>query len=122
MLRAFEWFNEDVPALYVDPDARATLRSRAAGRPRATLKLTATRKTVPTSTVTAVLPGESRETIIFNTHTDGTGFVEENGAVALVHLARHFASREAAPAPADARVRGVARSLQHVATSTPPSA
>jgi hypothetical protein len=39
-----------------------------------------------------VLPGRSKETIIFNTHTDGQGFVEENGPVAFVQLARHFAS------------------------------
>jgi hypothetical protein len=39
-----------------------------------------------------VLPGESSEVIIFNTHTDGQGFVEENAGVAFVHLARYFAS------------------------------
>ena len=37
-------------------------------------------------------PGESDETLIFNTHTDGQGFVEENAGVAFVQLARHFAS------------------------------
>ena len=39
-----------------------------------------------------MLPGESKETMILNSHTDGQGFVEENGPVALVQLARHFAS------------------------------
>jgi hypothetical protein len=39
-----------------------------------------------------VLPGDSAEAIIFNTHTDGQGFVEENGGVAFVQLARYFAS------------------------------
>ncbi|MFL5885179.1 MAG: hypothetical protein ACJ77M_08930 [Thermoleophilaceae bacterium] len=88
----FEWQNEDVPALYVDRDTGAKLRTVAGGRPNARLTLTATRKTVPSPTVTAVLPGESSETIIFNTHTDGQGFVEENGPVAFVQLARHFAA------------------------------
>lgn len=88
----FEWFNEGVPALYVDRDTGARLRSLAAGRPRTRLTLTATREEVPTATVNAVLRGSSEETIIFNTHTDGTGFVEENGAVAFVHLARYFGS------------------------------
>jgi hypothetical protein len=46
----------------------------------------------PTRSVTAVLPGTSKETVIFNTHTDGQGFAEENGGVAFLHLARHFAS------------------------------
>jgi hypothetical protein len=84
---------EPLPALYVDRDTGAELRGRAMGRPNARLTLTATRKKVPTAAVTAVLPGASRETIIFNTHTDGQGFAEENGGVAFVQLARYFASR-----------------------------
>ena len=92
----FEWQNEDVPALYVDRDTGARLRAQAATRPKARLTLTATRKTVPTPTVTAVLPGASQETLIFNTHTDGQGFVEENGPVAFVQLARYFAGLPAA--------------------------
>jgi len=88
----FEWQYESVPALYVDRDTGAKLREIAAGRPKTRLTLTATRTKVPTPAVNAVLPGASPETIIFSTHTDGQGFVEENGGVAFVHLARYFAS------------------------------
>ena len=83
---------EPLPALYVDRDTGTRLRQLAMGRPRTRLTLTASRKKVPTSAVTAVLPGASKETIVFNTHTDGQGFAEENGGVAFVQLARHFAS------------------------------
>lgn len=83
---------EPVPALYVDRDTGAELRQLASGRPRARLTLTATRQKTPTQSVTAVLPGRSAETLIFNTHTDGQGFAEENAGVAFVHLARYFAS------------------------------
>ena len=83
---------EPLPALYVDRDTGTKLRALAADRPKARLTLSATRKKAPTQTVTAILPGESKETLIFNTHTDGQGFVEENAGVAFVHLARHFAS------------------------------
>ena len=83
---------EDLPALYVDRDTGAALRQRAIAGQRARFVLTAKRKKVATPTVTAVLPGRSKETIIFNTHTDGQNFAEENGGVAFVHLARHFAS------------------------------
>jgi hypothetical protein len=83
---------EPLPALYVDRDTGARLRALAMGRPQARLTLTASRVKAPTRAVTAVLPGASRETLIFNTHTDGQGFAEENGGVAFVHLARHFAS------------------------------
>jgi hypothetical protein len=83
---------EPLPAVYVDRDTGAKLRQQAMARPDARLTLTATRDTVPTSAVTAVLPGASNETIIFNTHTDGQGFVEENGGVGFVELARYFGS------------------------------
>jgi hypothetical protein len=88
----FEWKNEAIPALYVDRDTGAGLRDRTAARPSARLTLTATRRTVPSPTVTAVLPGQSDEVLIFNTHTDGQGFVEENAPVAFVQLARYFGS------------------------------
>src|SRR5439155_1185445 len=74
-------------------DLASWARALPGTRPKARLTLSATRTTVPTPAVTAILPGASDETIIFNTHTDGQGFVEENGGVAFVHLARHFASR-----------------------------
>jgi hypothetical protein len=83
---------EDVPALYVDRDTGDALRRRAGARPKARLRLSGTRRKADTPSVTAVLPGRSDETLIFNTHTDGQGFAEENGGVAFVHLARHFAS------------------------------
>jgi hypothetical protein len=85
-----------LPALYVDRETGAHLREFAAARPSTRLTLTATRETVPTPTITAVLPGESDEVVIFNSHTDGQGFAEENGGVAFVHLARYFASLPAA--------------------------
>src|SRR5438552_3707573 len=88
---------EPLPALYVDRDTGTRLRQLAMGRPRTRLTLTASRQKVPTSAVTAVLPGASKETIVFNTHTDGQGFAEENGGVAFVQLARHFASLPRSP-------------------------
>jgi hypothetical protein len=87
---------EPLPALYVDRDTGARLRSLAAARPRARLTLNGTRSRVSTPAVTAVLPGASDEVLIFNTHTDGQGFAEENGGVVFVQLARYFASRPAA--------------------------
>jgi hypothetical protein len=83
---------EPLPALYVDRDTGRALRARASARPAARLTLTASRRKAPTRAITAVLPGRSKETLIFNTHTDGQGFVEENGGVAFTQLARHFAS------------------------------
>jgi hypothetical protein len=83
---------EPLPALYVDRDTGKALRAQAAGRPQTRLTLTATRGNASTHAITAVLPGESDEVLIFNTHTDGQGFVEENAGVAFTQLARHFAS------------------------------
>jgi hypothetical protein len=88
----FDHGYEPLPALYVDRDTGRALREQAAARPKSRMTLTATRTKVTCPSVTAVLPGESDECIILNTHTDGQGFVEENGGVAFVQMARHFAS------------------------------
>ena len=83
---------EPLPALYVDRDTGRALRAQSLARPRSRLTLTASHQRAPTRSITAVLPGASAETLIFNTHTDGQGFAEENGGVAFLQLARHFAS------------------------------
>ena len=88
----FDHGYEPLPALFVDRDTGRALRTQAAARPKARLTLTATRTGVTCPSVTAVLPGESDECLILNTHTDGQGFVEENGGVAFVQMARHFGS------------------------------
>jgi hypothetical protein len=91
----FDQSFQPLPALYVDRDTGRALRAQARGRPRTRLTLTASRQPARTQAITAVLPGASEEVIIFNTHTDGQGFVEENGGVAFVELARYFASLRA---------------------------
>ncbi len=83
---------EPIPALYVDRATGEQLRTQAGSQPNARLTLTATRAKTPTPAITATLKGASKETIIFNTHTDGQGFAEENGGVAFVQLARYFGS------------------------------
>ena len=95
----FESAFEPVPAVFLDRDEGARLRQLAATAPQSRLTLTASRTKAPTRSVTAVLPGRSTETMILNTHTDGQNFVEENGGVAFVALARHFASLPAAERP-----------------------
>jgi hypothetical protein len=83
---------EPLPAVYVDRDTGLKLRTQTATRPKARLTLTASLGNASTRAITAILPGRSKEVLIFNSHTDGQGFVEENAGVAFVQLARHFAS------------------------------
>jgi hypothetical protein len=85
---------DTTPGLWVDRDTGTKLRALAAGRPSARLTLTATRRQGTSPSLLGVLRGTggTEENLILNTHTDGEGFVEENGGVALVHLARHFGS------------------------------
>jgi hypothetical protein len=85
---------QGLPGLNVDRDTGARLREAARARTRATLTLTATQKATTSPSIVAVLPGDARndEVMIVNTHTDGQNFVEENGGVAQVLLARYFNS------------------------------
>jgi hypothetical protein len=83
---------EPIPALVVDRDTGRALRTQAETRPAARLTLVAPVEETRIRSVTALLPGESDELIVVNSHSDGQNGFEENGAVALVSLARHFAS------------------------------
>ncbi|MEA2391599.1 MAG: hypothetical protein QOK31_1708 [Solirubrobacteraceae bacterium] len=90
----FENGFEDLPALFVDRDTGAKLRTLALSAPEAKLTLTATRKKTTAPALLGYLPGAAGgdEALFVDTHTDGEGFVEENGGIGLVGLARHFGS------------------------------
>jgi len=83
-----------LPALNVDRDTANTLRALAAATPTARLTLHATTAPVTSPSIVAVLPGDgsTEEAMVLNTHTDGQNFVEENGGVAQLLLARYFNS------------------------------
>jgi hypothetical protein len=90
---------QPVPALLVDRDTGGSLRERAKRGARARLTLFAPTRRVRIRSVTAVLPGESDEVVVVHSHSDGQNAFEENGAVALVGMARHFASLPAGERP-----------------------
>jgi len=87
----------ELPGLYVGSDegARLAAAMAAAGDGLdATIKIAASRRHAPTRTVIARLPGEgalARERIVIESHTDGMNAVWDNGPVALLALAEHFA-------------------------------
>ncbi len=82
-----------IPALWVDEIQGRKIIAAAKRREKATLKLVAeVENSAPTRTIYAVLRADSRESILINTHTDGTNAFEENGSIGLLSLARYFAS------------------------------
>ncbi|MCI4592059.1 hypothetical protein MOK15_18385 [Sphingobium sp. BYY-5] len=85
-------YKPKVPALFIGQDAGDTLRAAAKAGRAAHLTLDAQWVEGDVPQLTAVLPGESEEVMIVDTHTDGQNFIEENGCIALLQLARHFAS------------------------------
>jgi hypothetical protein len=83
-----------LPALNIDRDAANTLRTLAGETPTVRLTLRASTKAVTSPSIVAVLPGDgsTSEVMVLNTHTDGQNFVEENGGIAQLFLARYFNS------------------------------
>lgn len=81
-----------VPVMIVDRDTGATLRQQALSGQHAKVTLEVESQKSTMRTVTAILPGRSKETIIVNTHSDGQNAIEENAGVALVEMARHLGS------------------------------
>ncbi|WP_017470804.1 hypothetical protein [Amphibacillus jilinensis] len=80
------------PTVWVSHTEGAVLKERAKEGASAHLILEAEQEKTASETVYAVLPGEDegKETIIINTHTDGPNAIEENGGIALLHLADFF--------------------------------
>ncbi|MGW4214295.1 hypothetical protein ACWEIJ_40360 [Lentzea sp. NPDC004789] len=74
-----------VPGVFVGADARLQVGKRA------TIGVLAGRAPAVTRSLIATLPGRSAERIVLDTNTDGVGWVQENGTVALLALAEHFA-------------------------------
>lgn len=93
-----------LPSIWVTPGVGARLIRAASGEEAATLIVEAdTAADVPTRTLVAKLPGQSPETIILWTHTDGPNALQENGGVAILNMIRYLAK-----APRSARRRSLA--------------
>lgn len=107
----------DIPALIVNRDTGAMLRSVAQGSPDATLVLTAEiTENIRTDSLVAVLPGMSNENMIVHSHSDGQNFAEENGCAAAVLIARHYAA-----IPKEQRPRSIVISMMtgHMTSGLP---
>lgn len=76
-----------VPGVFVGSDAALRLVPGT----RTTIGVLAGRAPAVTRSLIATLPGLSSERIVLDTNTDGVGWVQENGTVALLALAEHFA-------------------------------
>src|SRR5262249_20695019 len=64
----------------------------AGAEPSGKLMVRARMKRVVTPSILATIPGQSAQRIVIDSHTDGTNAVEDNGPVAMVAMARYFAS------------------------------
>jgi hypothetical protein len=84
---------QDLPCIWVGRGSTAKLREAAGTGAKATVILEAEiTENVATDTLYAVLPGMSSDSLLLvESHTDGMNFLEENGSLALVAMAKYFA-------------------------------
>jgi hypothetical protein len=80
-----------LPALFVDRDAGARLKTLANDGARVRVVLTAGVKDVKTRNLIGIIPGASDELTVINSHTDGTNGVEDNGPNAIIAIAQYLA-------------------------------
>lgn len=81
-----------LPAVYVGVDEGAALKKLAGSGGSASVAVLAERDIATTRNLFATLPGGSAERVVLNTNTDGIGWVQENGIVGMLSLARYFAA------------------------------
>ncbi len=86
---------QGIPAVWVSETTGKRVIEAAIGHRTATLTLLAdTQRHAYTETFYCMLPGQSdKETVIVNTHTDGTNCVEENGPIAMLQLIKALKDR-----------------------------
>ena len=85
-------YKNPLPTLFVAQDVGDKLRQAARSGDQAHFLLDADWIEGEVPQLTAILPGASEEVMIINSHSDGQNFIEENGCMALIELAKHFAS------------------------------
>ncbi len=85
---------QGLPAIFVNREAAASLKTLGHEQRSVTLGLRATvTPGAGTDTLWCRLPGASSdEAVIVNTHTDGPNATEENGGLALLALVRYFSA------------------------------
>jgi hypothetical protein len=80
----------NLPALFVDRDTGALLRQVALGAGSVRLTLEATVESVSTPNLVGIIPGQSDELVILQSHHDGTNGVEDNGPEAIVAMCQYL--------------------------------
>ncbi len=88
---------QPIPGLWVGPAVAAHLKLLA-GRD-AEIRLTLDARLVPAAqsrTLYTLVPGESDKLVVVTTHTDGPNAIEENGALAMLAMARNLLRQDPA--------------------------
>jgi hypothetical protein len=95
----YEGIHWKVPAVYVGADEGERMKALAETGAPATVAIRAHDVRSPTRTLVATLPGVSDERLVVESHTDGMNAIWDNGPIAILALARHFAAlpRECRP-------------------------
>ena len=84
-----------MPTLYLDREAGASVIDAATAGKRATLRLVATTEQADTHQLFCYLPGKDYGTpndsqVLLVTHTDGPSISQENGALGILSMVRYF--------------------------------
>jgi hypothetical protein len=93
-IEPYEGVVSPTPGVWVGADEGEMLANAlaAGGDPVARLTLDATVAPATTRSVFATIPGRSKRRLVIDSHTDGTNAVEDNGPIAMLAMARYFAS------------------------------
>lgn len=87
---------QGIPAVWISESQGKIVKEAAQEHRTATITLTAdTERHAYTETFYCMLKGESdKESVIINTHTDGTNCVEENGPIAMLQLIKSLKDKK----------------------------
>ena len=93
-IEPYEGVVSPTPGVWLGADEGATLAEALAGGAEPLVRLTVDATVAPAQvrSVSATIPGKSNKRLVIDSHTDGTNAVEDNGPIAMIAMARYFAS------------------------------
>ena len=93
-IEPYEGVVSPTPGVWLGADEGKVLADAlaAGGESVGRLRVDATVAPAKTRSLFATIPGESSKRLVIDSHTDGTNAVEDNGPIAMIAMARYFAS------------------------------
>ncbi|MFJ5991439.1 hypothetical protein [Lentzea sp. NPDC092896] len=95
----YDGVHRELPAVFVGREQGPVLREALAAGAEVRLVLEADVEQTVSHNIVGIIPGQTDELVVLQSHTDGTNGIEDNGPEAIIAMAEHLARRSRTDLP-----------------------